>query len=461
MASTVSSKLPEIRNSLDRFEAASCSVPRSPSRGRRQSANGRAQSVFAVEGTVICGLLLDRTRDLLLDQDQHLKEGVAMRYYFLALGALAVVCMGCAGAGSGSVLRTNEYVAPPAAMLQHPGPMVDGPGPGVLGVLAQPAGGPGMGAPAMSTQVKFIGQDGMSVGWMSGSAIARNQKFMPGRQDFGQGAIYQLVYSNIPGEGWEGESLYPTLEVRSAHPNTIAYLTHNTVPVELTDEDLEHIRSNNMVTKVIYLPDPQFQARAIAGVETLVSTTLDPGVDPIEQAEKMGTIMVVLRVGNKAMNFEEAQVAPGGAVQPVSFMTMDGDVGEYAPPTPVVMIPSDVQGVPGAMIAAGGGPPVSGMGPTPVWGMPMTATPIGLPGPPHLPLGGPAGLKSHTIRNLSDNRMPDPVDHMLIDVEHSPGYSVPAPVKHIKYSEKHPVYGPGEVSTPQSGGGAYCPPGGY
>ena len=91
----------------------------------------------------------------------------------------------------------------------------------------------------------------------------------------------------------------------------------------------------------------------------------------------------------------------------------------------------------------------------------MTSTPIGLPGPPHLPLGGPAGLKSHTIRNLSDNRMPEPVDHMLIDVEHSPGYSVPAPVKHIKYSEKHPVYGPGEVSTPQSGGGAYCPPGGY
>ena len=53
----------------------------------------------------------------------------------------------------------------------------------------------------------------------------------------------------ISGEGWAGEDLFPTLEVRSAHPNTIAYLTHNTVPVEITDEDLEHVRSNNMVTK--------------------------------------------------------------------------------------------------------------------------------------------------------------------------------------------------------------------
>jgi len=396
-----------------------------------------------------------------------------MRYYFLALGALVVVCMGCAGgggAGGHGLLKPNEYVAPPAAMMQHPGPMVDGPGPGVLGMLAQPVslsgpggpgcpGGPGMmypGGPPMSTQIKFIGQDGMSVGWMSGSALARNQRFVPGRADFPQSAIYQLVFSNIPGDGWEGQSLYPSLEVRAAHPNTFAYLQHNTVPVELTDEDLEHIRSNNMVTKVIYLPDPEFQARAIAGVETLVSTTLDVGVDPIEQAERMGTIMVVLRVGNKEFNFDGGVVAAAdGSVQTVGYQIADGDAGQYLLPSPVTIIPGDMPGVPGAMIAAAGGypgqsVPVSGMGPTPVYGMPITATPIGLPGPPHLPLGGPAGLKSHTIRNLSQNRMPEPVDHMLIDVKHNPGYSVPEPVRHIQYTESHPVHAPGEVSTPQS-----------
>jgi hypothetical protein len=378
-----------------------------------------------------------------------------MRYYFLALGALVVVCMGCAGIDGQSVVSSNQHVAPPAAMLQHPGPMVDGPGPGVMGMLAQPGGM--MAAPPMSTQVKFLADEGMSVGWLSGSVLASNQIIAPGRADFPQGAIYQLVFSNIPGEGWEGKSLYPTLEVRTGHPNTLAYLQHNAVPVELTEEDIEHIRSNNMVTKVIYLPEPEFQARAIAGVETLVSTTLDPGVDPIAQAERMGTIMLVLRVGNKEMNFDEPQLAPqpDGSVQPVSFTRMDGEAGQYVPPTPIGIIPADVQGVPGAMIAAGGGAPgmpvpVSGMGPTPVWGMPITATPIGLPGPPHLPLGGPAGLQSHTIRNLSDNRMPEPVDHMLIDVEHSPGYSVPAPVKHIQYKETNPVYAPGEVAHPQS-----------
>ena len=139
-----------------------------------------------------------------------------MRYYFLALGALVVVCMGCAGVGGvdgHGVLKPNEHVAPPAAIMQRPGPMVDGPGPGVLGMLAQP-GGLGMmgpGGPPMSTQIKFIGQDGMSIGWMSGAALARNQRFVPGRADFPQSAIYQLVLSNIPGDGWEGQSLYPSL----------------------------------------------------------------------------------------------------------------------------------------------------------------------------------------------------------------------------------------------------------
>jgi len=387
---------------------------------------------------------------------QQQKEGVAMRIYFLALGALVVVCMGCAGVDNLGVLKPNEYVAPPAAMMQRPGPMVDGPGPGVLGVLAQPGGGAMMPGPMQATQVKFLGQNGMSVGWLVGDALARNQKYVPGRADFPQSAVYQLVFENIPGDGWEGVSLYPTLEVRSAHPNTMAYLAHNTVPVELTNEDLEHIRGNNMVTKVIYLPDPKYQARAMAGVETLVSTTLDPGIDPVQQAERMGTIMVVLRVGNKEVALEQQVADASGNVRPVSYKIYDGDAGQYSRPTPIATIPADIQGVPGAMIAAGHGMPgqpimpVAGMGPTPAWGMPQTGTPIGLVGPPHLPLGGPAGLKSHTIRNLSDNRIPDPVDHMLIDVQHNPGYSLPEPVRHIQYRESHPVHRPGTVSTPQS-----------
>ncbi|MCA9047631.1 MAG: hypothetical protein KDA89_02820 [Planctomycetaceae bacterium] len=390
-----------------------------------------------------------------------------MKYYFLGLGALVVVCTGCSSmtAGNGSILANREHVAPPAAMMQRPGPMVDGPGPGVLAMLGQP-GGPGMGmpGPAMTTQVRFIGPDSMTVGWQSGGGFAANQLANSQYYDFQQSAIYQLMLDGVSLPGTDPRPLYPTLEVRAAHHSTLAYLQHNAVPIEITEEDLEHVNSSNMVTKVIYLPDPEFQARAIAGVETLVSTRLDPGIDPVQQAEQMGTIMAVLRFGNKDLQPPATMLGADGTVTQVSYAVMDGSQGQTAPPMPIQYLQEEPGGgVPGAMVAAGYGmpgqptQPVAGMGNMPPWGMPITGTPIGLPGPPHLPYGGPAGLKSHTIRNLSKNRIPDPVDHMLIDVQHDPGYSLPEPVRHVQYKETHPVHRPGEVSAPMSGG-AFCPP---
>ena len=40
------------------------------------------------------------------------------------------------------------------------------------------------------------------------------------------------------GAGREGLTLYPTLQVYPATPMTDAYLSHDTVPIEVTDEDL-------------------------------------------------------------------------------------------------------------------------------------------------------------------------------------------------------------------------------
>ena len=114
------------------------------------------------------------------------------------------------------------------------------------------------------------------------------------------------------------------------------------------------------------------------------------------------------------------------------------------------------------MMAGGGAPgapagyPVAGVN-MPAYGMPITGTPIGLPGPPHLPYGGKAGLKSHQVVNNTKMNLPGPVEHMRIDVSHEPGLSLPKPVNYIQYKEKHPVFSPGELSYPanQGGGGGY------
>lgn len=376
-----------------------------------------------------------------------------MRFYFLALGTLVVVCVGCAIDGQ-QIVDKGEYHAPPAAMMQHPGPMVDGPGPGVMPMMAPPSAGS---FAAQSTQVRFAGPASMRIGWQIGDSYAENQLTAPGRYNFQQGATYRLKLTNIPGRE-EGLVLYPTLQVYPTHPNSDAYLSHNSIPLELSDEDLDQVENNNFVTKVIYLPDPKFQELAVYGVTTLVSTRLDPGVDPVSAADQRGTIMAVLRIGNMDQEMP-GQVSAGQGdyeetVQPISY---NGDEGQHVPPMPIDYLGNGGPHVPSPMMmgAAGmpGGPgmnPVTGGPGAPMWGMPMTSTPIGLPGPPHLPLGGPAGLKSHTVRNRTRQNLPQPVDHFLLDVKHDPGVSVPAPVKHVEYTETHPTYSPGQVNYPAS-----------
>ena len=117
-----------------------------------------------------------------------------MKLYFLALGTLVVVCVGCQIDGQ-QMVDNQEYVAPPAQQLAHPGPMVDGPGPGVMPMMAPP---PARSFQTESTQVRFVGPDGMHIGWHAGPGYAENQLFAPSRYNFVQGATYRLKLTAFP-----------------------------------------------------------------------------------------------------------------------------------------------------------------------------------------------------------------------------------------------------------------------
>ena len=49
---------------------------------------------------------------------------------------------------------------------------------------------------------------------------------------------------------------------------------------------------------MIYLPDPQFQDLASTGTDEVISSRLEPGVDPIAEAHRRGSILLVVRLGN-------------------------------------------------------------------------------------------------------------------------------------------------------------------
>lgn len=378
----------------------------------------------------------------------------------------AVASVGCMS-GGGRVAHN----LPPSQRLMEPGPGVGGPGPGVIRPASAMMAGPGggamgaamlgpMGGPgcrpagsAVTSQIAFLGVEGGEVAWdVSGQGMFDSEPLvMPGRQNFSQGAIYRLKLTNIPDR--EGVELYPTMEVAPVTPRTDAYLAHSPIPLQFTDEDLDQVLSGNYVTKVIYLPDPEFQELALAGVETLVSTRLDPGVDPIAEADRRGAILAILRMGNLDLQlpgqmiagvgvqhaqYEQAQYERTGDNSAFDGQTVDTLDERFEPAAGYQY--QNMPAVPRGMPTTGFAPQVTPPGAMsgvngPQWGMPMTGTPIGLAGPPHIPLGAPAGLTKHVIRNRTRVLMPPPVHKMKISVKQRPGMNYPRPVNRVNISE--------------------------
>lgn len=255
---------------------------------------------------------------------------------------------GDAGVGLKKWLRphvvASSHTPPPGGPQYTAATMGGGPGAGVDGAS-------GRRFVNTKSQVYFLDPDRMNISWQSGTSPTGERTYggvplvVPGRYNFNQGYIYRLKLSAIPGR--PNVALYPTIEVAPTTPATDAYLAHNAIPVQFTAEDFDQVvDGGNFVTKVIYLPDPKYQEVAVSGVETLVSTRLEPGVDPIIEADKRGTILLIVRLG--AIDLESNNAAVRGI-----------------PAGPVVGSPVDstLAPAPGAAAPAGIVPPVTDLPP--------------------------------------------------------------------------------------------------
>ena len=343
-------------------------------------------------------------------------------YVRITTGLMVVLAIATTASAQAPLARTGlptGHNLPPAQMLLEPGPGVGGPGPGVLmasagrgGPAAAEGYGPFGAVRLQSVQVLFDRPELMQVSWDI-SAVGRYDSaplIVPGRQNFRQGGIFRLKISNI--EGRPGMMLYPTLEIGVASPRTSAYLAHAAIPIQFTEEDFDQVAAANFVTKVIYVPDPEYQELALAGVDTLVSTRLDPGVDPIVEADRRGAILAILRLGNKDLEGQGMDSSLAAGAMPAGFGGAGGS-RDY------------ISGVTG-----------------PAYGMPWTGTSIGLPGPPHIPLGGPAGLKKYTLHNHTATQIPGPTHNVDVLLRQKPGLSYPRPANRVLIQERniHPPH---------------------
>src|SRR5262249_32427555 len=205
-----------------------------------------------------------------------------------------------------------------------------------------PGAGFGHGAPGgrmftpQRTQVRFTQPIGMKVTWLTQGADGKPTYVnpppidAPGRYNFLQGAIYRLKLSNL--ESRPGVELHPTLEVVPSTMKTDDFLAHSAVPVEFTPEDFKQIADGNYVIKVIYLPDPQFQELTGTGTDQIVSTRLEPGINPITEAMRRGSILLVIRMGNVWQETPNTPPLDAGGKGPPAGMVPHGMMPPGMPP---------------------------------------------------------------------------------------------------------------------------------
>jgi hypothetical protein len=270
-----------------------------------------------------------------------------------------------------------------------PGIIPPGP-PGAVAALGSLNGG---GPPAFGvhrTEVRFVGPGGMKISWYCPKpdgkpGFATQFLEAPARYNFLQSSISRLKLSDVPNR--PGIDLYPTLEIVPCNPKTATFLAHSAVPISFTEEDFEQITAGNFVVKVIYLPDPQFQDLAATGPDEVVSSRLEPGVDPVLEAKRRGSILAIVRLGNidlEAPNTPAMDAPDPKMVQAMQAAQMQQMMAlqQQAMMMRAGMMPPNLAGMTGAGMMPPGMP--QGMMPP---GMPQGMMPPGMMPPGMMPPG--------------------------------------------------------------------------
>ncbi len=276
----------------------------------------------------------------------------------------------------GAGVPPGNLISPPGIAGMPPGALPPGlRPPGAVAAVGALTGAPAAPFPIQRTEVRFVGPAGMKISWYGPSADGKGTfgpQFLqaPARYNFLQASIYRLKLSNIPNR--PGLELYPTLEVVPSKPKTCTFLAHSAVPIVFTEEDFEQVAAGNFVVKVIYLPDPQFQDLAVTGPDEVVSSRLEPGIDPIVEAKRRGCILLVVRLGNIDL---EAPNTPS--------MDAPNPFAPVAPACPPGVLPPALPPPPGAPVPQG--LPLAGQPPMP--NMPNQMAPNMPARPPMVPYG--------------------------------------------------------------------------
>jgi hypothetical protein len=112
------------------------------------------------------------------------------------------------------------------------------------------------------------------------------------------GGVYRFRITHMP--GLEGAELYPTIELidRTYPPPGLA--TRFPIRVDLDYDDFRAALDGQLVTRVIYLEDPETATPMVQTKDTIRPIEILENQDPLAVADRFGRPVAVVRIGSMA-----------------------------------------------------------------------------------------------------------------------------------------------------------------
>jgi uncharacterized repeat protein (TIGR01451 family) len=147
------------------------------------------------------------------------------------------------------------------------------------------------------------------------------------------GYEYRIALAGLADE--PATVIYPSIEVRASLflPVTLKSADFPAT-VRVTDDDLKRVLNGGLVTKVIYLEDPETAPPVAATIDEPLEYEALRGEDPLELARLRGRPLAILRLGGRSLSPQELQAedVPGTLRQP--------DEPALGPPAKPPMLPA-------------------------------------------------------------------------------------------------------------------------
>ena len=229
--------------------------------------------------------------------------------------AILTLFLGCLVVGISTAPAANPTGHPGGGVLPVPG--MGPPGAvAAVGALPIPAKYHNPGAPAVPAPLvaaKFLAPKGVRVTAFPGSPFARIYD-VPTVMGLRPGYVYRFELANLPYN--PGKVLYPEVEVRGTlvpRPG-MKYMDYP-IPLLFTPLDIERALNGALITKVVYLEDPEKAIPAEVPADSPIEIAEDTESAAVKAATENGRLMAIVRLGNRVPSQTELQtVAVDGTI---------------------------------------------------------------------------------------------------------------------------------------------------